>query len=125
MEGTQEWQDEWTRRLAITFDLLEQDDRHVFWVTQPPMRNGELDDGIELINELAAQVIEQRDFVTAVDIWGLFGGEAGFTEVVTGPDGTQTRARIDDGVHLTRSASSWVAELVFQQMGGIWEFQNG
>ncbi len=125
VEGTQEWQDEWTRRLAITFDLLEQDDRHVFWVTQPPMRNGELDDGIELINELAAQVIEQRDFVTAVDIWGLFGGEAGFTEVVTGPDGTQTRARIDDGVHLTRSASSWVAELVFQQMDGVWEFQNG
>ena len=53
VEGTPEWGAEWQRRLAITFDLLEQDGRHLFWVTQPPMRDGALDDGIDEINALA------------------------------------------------------------------------
>ena len=124
IEGSEEWQLEWSRRLAITFDLLEQPERHVFWVTQPPMRDGELDTGIDLINELAAAVIAERDFVSAIDIWPLFGGESGFSERVTGPDGDEIRARIDDGVHLTRSASSWVADMVFVEMAGYWEFES-
>ena len=123
IQGSPEWQAEWTRRLEITFDLLEKDGRHVFWVTQPPMRDGRLNDGIELINDLARPVIEARDFVTAVEIWELFGGESGFAERVTGPDGTEIRARIDDGVHLTRNAASWVADIVFAGMADVWEFE--
>ncbi|MDG2027455.1 MAG: DUF459 domain-containing protein [Acidimicrobiales bacterium] len=122
-EGTDEWRAEWSRRLAITFDLLDQPGRHVFWVTQPPMRDGSLDDGIDEINELADAVIAERDFVTAIDIWPLFGGEDGFAERVTGPDGEEIRARIDDGVHLTRNASSWVADMVFDEMSTVWEFE--
>ena len=123
VEGTAEWSAEWQRRLAITFDLLEQDGRHVFWVTQPPMRDGALDDGIDEINALAAEVIDARDFVTAIDIWPLFGGDGGYRQRVTGPDGAEIRARIDDGVHLTRSAASWVADMVFDEMAEIWAFE--
>jgi len=122
VEGSVEWQREWSRRLAITFDLLESDDRHIFWVTQPPMRDGDLNEGINQINDLAAAVIADRDFVSAVDIWPLFGGESGFAERVTGPDGDDIRARIDDGVHLTRAASSWVADMVFDDLTQFWEF---
>ena len=125
VEGSEEWQAEWSRRLAITFDLLERDGRHVFWVTQPPMRDAAIDDGIEQINELAAEVIATRDFVSAIDIWPLFGGPSGFTDRVTGADGSEIRARIDDGVHLTRAAASWVADMVFAEMAGYWEFESG
>jgi lysophospholipase L1-like esterase len=122
VEGSEDWQREWTRRLAITFDLLEADDRRIFWVTQPPMRDGGLDDGINQINALAAAVIAERDFVTSIDIWPLFGGESGFSERVVGPDGDETRARIDDGVHLTRAAASWVADMIFADMSRFWDF---
>jgi lysophospholipase L1-like esterase len=122
VEGTNEWQTEWRRRLEITFDLLEQDGRRIFWVTQPPMRDGELDAGIDQINVLANAVIAEREFVSAIDIWPLFGGESGFSERVTGPDGNEIRARIDDGVHLTRDAASWVADMVFAAMSDSWEF---
>ncbi|MDW3218439.1 MAG: DUF459 domain-containing protein [Acidimicrobiales bacterium] len=123
VEGSPEWQAEWSRRLGITFDLLEKDGRHVFWVTQPPMRDGGLDDGIEQINALAAVVIAERDFVSAIDIWPLFGGDGGYAQRIVGPDGDQIRARIDDGVHLTRSAASWVADLVFDAMIELWDFR--
>lgn len=123
VEGTNEWQTEWRRRLEITFDLLEQDGRRIFWVTQPPMRDGGLDAGIDQINVLANAVIAEREFVSAIDIWPLFGGESGFSERVTGPDGDEIRARIDDGVHLTRGAASWVADMVFAAMSDSWEFE--
>ncbi|MEZ5244324.1 MAG: DUF459 domain-containing protein [Acidimicrobiales bacterium] len=124
VEGSEDWQLEWSRRLAITFDLLEQPGRHIFWVTQPPMRDGALDAGIDQINDLADAVIAERDFVSAIDIWPLFGGESGFAERVTGPDGDEIRARIDDGVHLTRSAASWVADMVFAELATYWDFAS-
>ncbi|MEQ8841364.1 MAG: DUF459 domain-containing protein [Acidimicrobiales bacterium] len=122
VEGSVEWQTEWSRRLAITFDLLERPGRHIFWVTQPPMRDGDLNTGVGIVNDLAAAVIAERDFVSAIDIWPLFGGDAGFSARIVGPDGTDTRARIDDGVHLTREASSWVADLVFAELTRLWQF---
>ena len=50
VEGTPEWQAEWADRLELSLDLLEADHRHVLWVTQPPMRDSEVDEGIEMIN---------------------------------------------------------------------------
>lgn len=123
VEGTPEWATEWRRRLELTLDLLHDDHRHVFWVTQPPMRDARLDEGIEQINALAEEVIASRSSVTAIDIHELFGGSGGFSERVA-HDGTEIRARVDDGVHLSRSASSWVADLVFTAMDDVWEFQG-
>lgn len=124
VRGSDEWRAEWARRAAITFDLLEAAHRQVFWVTQPPMRDGVLDEGSRVINEITAPLIAERDFVTAIDIHDLFGGSDGFADQVVGPDGTTIRARNDDGVHLTRSASSWVADLVFTAMQQTWDFTS-
>lgn len=123
VEGTPEWEEEWRHRLEVTLDLLAAPHRHVFWVTQPPMRDGRLDAGIDQINSLAAEVIEARPFVTPIDIHELFGGSGGFSERVT-HDGQDLRARVDDGVHLTRDASSWVADLVFVAMDDVWQFSG-
>jgi hypothetical protein len=123
VEGTPEWQAEWADRLELSLDLLEADNRHVFWVTQPPMRDSEVDEGIEMINALAEPIIAARPWVSAIEIWELFGGDAGYSQRVTHPDGRETNARVTDGVHLTRAASSWVAELVFVSMDGVWVFE--
>ncbi|MEZ5167230.1 MAG: DUF459 domain-containing protein [Acidimicrobiales bacterium] len=122
VRGSDEWKAEWGRRLAIMFDLLEHDGRHVYWVSQPPMRAGDLDEGVRTINEVAASVVASRDFVTLVDIWDLFGGDGGFAATMTMPDGAELRVRIDDGVHLTRGAASYVADLVFSGFEEQWTF---
>ncbi len=119
-----EWQTEWARRLALTFDLLEMPGRQVFWVTQPPMRDARLNDGMSTLNALAAEVVSARDFVTAIDIWPMFGGESGFSSRVVGPDGSSTSARVSDGVHLNRTAASWVAEMIFESFDGTWRFSQ-
>lgn len=124
VEGTPEWQSEWTARLELTLDLLAGEDRHVFWVTQPPMRDGGLFAGVAMINDLAAPVVAARLHVTAVDIWDLFGGDGGYIEHITTDEGDTIDARVDDGVHLTRSGASEVADLVFDQMEARWEFEE-
>ena len=121
--GSPAWRAEWASRLALMFDLLEADHRHVFWVTQPPMRDATLDEGVAMLNEIAAPVVDDRSWVTAVDIWELFGGDGGYSQRVVHPaTGEEIRARVDDGVHLTRSASTWLGELVFAAMEEVWAF---
>lgn len=122
VRGEEDWQAEWVRRLAITLDLLAADHRHVFWVGQPPMRDGRVNEGVALINALAEPVVAERPFATFVDIWDLFGGDGGYRELVTSPDGHEIRARVDDGIHLTRAAASWVSELVLAGVDAVWRF---
>ncbi len=88
------------------------------------MRDRGLDEGIDLINELAAGVVADRPSVVPVDIWELFGGVDGYAERLTGPDGETITARVSDGVHLTRSAASWVADLVFVELDERWTFDG-
>ena len=124
VEGSDAWRTEWRDRLAAGLDLLAADGRTVVWVTQPPMRDRGLDDGIDVINELAAEVVADRPSVVAVDIWGLFGGATGYAERLTGADGDTITARVSDGVHLSRSAASWVADLVFAEFDRRWDFAS-
>ncbi len=122
VRDTPEWEAEWSRRLEVTLDLLRAPGRQVFWVTQPPMRDADLNAAVARMNELAAAVIDAREFVTAVDIWEMFGGDSGFSTRVASPDGDITPARVNDGVHLNRTAASWVADLIFEGFDHVWDF---
>lgn len=123
VEGTQAWQEEWRGRLGFGLDVLTADGATVLWITQPPMRDRRLDEGMAQINLLAGAVVEDRPDVVLVDIWPLFGGSEGYQERLPGRDGEVTDVRVGDGVHLTRAAASWVAELVFEQLGDRWQFE--
>ncbi|MDG1411549.1 MAG: DUF459 domain-containing protein [Acidimicrobiales bacterium] len=122
VQGTPEWQAEWKARLGLMLDLVAGGDRHVFWVTQPPMRDIDLLESVTMINDLAALVVATRAHVTSIDIWDLFGGAGGYTKYITTNDGDTIAARVDDGIHLTRSGSSEVAVLIFEEMETRWEF---
>ncbi len=116
IEGSEAWRDEWRARLIAALDILTTDNRIVYWVTQPPMRDGALDAGVRVINEAAEEVLAERSEVTAIDIWDLFGGDGAYQDRLAGPDGNTITARISDGVHLSRPAASWVADLVFAEL---------
>ena len=123
VRGTEEWRKEWSWRLFITFELLVAEHRHVVWVSQPPMRDGTFNEGVLVMNEIAREVIANRDDVTMIDIWEMFGGDGEYRERVIGPDGTEARARADDGVHLRRRAAGWVADLVIDTASRQWDLR--
>lgn len=113
--GTDEWSDEWSRRLGVLFDVLRAPHRHVIWVGLPPTRSDEFREGYALMNQLAAAETEARDFVTMVDIWDMFGGDEPYRSAVAPPDDPEGRpvlVRQQDGVHLNRTGSGWVVESI-------------
>ena len=122
IEGSESWRDEWRTRMIAALDILTTDGRIVYWVTQPPMRDGALDAGVRVINEVADEVLADRSEVLAIDIWELFGGDGAYQDRLTGPDGDTITARISDGVHLSRPAASWVADLVFAELDARFVF---
>ncbi|MGB0502237.1 MAG: hypothetical protein ACPGNP_13720, partial [Acidimicrobiales bacterium] len=85
-------------------------------------RDGALDAGVRVINEVADEVLADRSEVLAIDIWELFGGDGAYQDRLTGPDGDTITARISDGVHLSRPAASWVADLVFAELDARFVF---
>lgn len=123
--GTDAWRKEWSWRLFVTLEALKREHRHVVWVGQPPMRIDWRHEGAAFMNEIAKEVIAGRDDATMIDIWEIFGGDGDYRERVVGPDGEEFRARQDDGVHLRREASEWVADLVVDVVARRWDLPLG
>ena len=123
--GTDEWRREWGWRLFLTLEVLKGEHRHVIWVGQPPMRDHPFREGAPVMNEIAREIIAGRNDATMIDIWEMFGGDGEYREQVVGPDGEEFRARQNDGVHLRREASEWVADLVVDVIARRWNLQPG
>ena len=115
IEGSEAWRDEWrpSDRCA-RHPYNRQSDRLLGHAAADARRV--LDAGVRVINEVAEEVLAERSEVTAIDIWDLFGGDGAYQGRLAGPDGNTITARISDGVHLSRPAASWVADLVFAEL---------
>ena len=113
--GSDEWRAEWSRRLGVAFDVLEAPHRHVIWVGLPPTRGDEFREGYAVMNQLAAATVAERDFVTMIDIWDIFGGDEPYRDAVPppgDPGGRPVDVRQQDGVHLNQAGSRWVVDRI-------------
>ncbi|MGI9603254.1 MAG: SGNH/GDSL hydrolase family protein [Acidimicrobiales bacterium] len=122
VRGSEEWRVEYARRVAITMDLLIADTRRVFWVAQPPMRDGTLQEGMAIVNDLTRAAADTRPEVVWIDAYSLFGGDAGFSLAVVSPDGDESRVRSSDGVHLNATGADWLSEELTDEMDRFWAF---
>lgn len=119
--GTPEWLEEWSWRLSVVLDVLSADHRFVVWVGLPPMRLGWSGAGVPALNEAARAVIADFPHAVMIDIWDLFGGTDYSEKVVPPTGGAPVRVRMDDGIHLNRTGSTWVSGEVVQAVAAVWE----
>ena len=120
--GSDEWRAEWRRRLGVAFDVLEAPHRHVIWVGLPPTRSDEFREGYAVMNQLAAAAVAERDFVTMIDIWDMFGGDEPYRDAVPppgDPGGRPVDVRQQDGVHLNQAGSRWVVDRITDEIERI------
>lgn len=123
--GTQEWYDEYRRRIAGTMDLLktEDDHRRVFWVGQPIMRNPDMDSIMANVNQIAAEEAAKRPWVEFVDTRPLLVDASGaYTDWLTLPDGSTVKCRQQDGVHVTLECTDLISMAVYDSLGIHWDF---
>jgi hypothetical protein len=94
------WQQEYGRRVAAVMDQLQAPGRLVLWVAQPPMRDGDFDARIRIINELYRDAAATRPWVDLVETAPVVGTAAG---------GYDSARRQGDGIHLSREGADLLA----------------
>ncbi|MDQ3702863.1 MAG: DUF459 domain-containing protein [Chloroflexota bacterium] len=118
---TPAWQAEYARRAAEVMDIVGGGGARLYWVGVPVLRDGRRNATALAGNAAAAEAATTRPWVRYVDIWPLFADPGGrFTAFRPGPLGELTRVRQDDGIHLTRTATTWVASQVHEELKRDW-----
>jgi hypothetical protein len=98
-------------------DVLIETGRPAVWVGMPPMRDANLDAGIQEANAVMRSEAKRRPLVTYVDAHSLFGGP-GYTSSIT-VDGEPTTVRLDDGIHLNVAGSYVAADEILRTVDNI------
>ncbi|MGZ8763650.1 MAG: DUF459 domain-containing protein [Acidimicrobiia bacterium] len=95
--------------------------RPVYWVATPPMKDPDLDDNIEVLNGVIADVAAEHPEVTFIDVSAEFSDSDGdYTASVTDETGDRVMLRAGDGIHLTPEGGDRMAVPVFAAIDAAW-----
>ena len=97
--GTPEWRAEYQRRVAQVLEILEGEDRTVYWVGLPVTSVGNIEQARPDMTEAVKTEISARPWAHFVDTVPVLtpGGE--YTAYLPTEDGGSVKVREDDGVH--------------------------
>jgi uncharacterized protein len=122
--GTPEWSAEYRKRAAEVMDIVGRSGAQFYWIGQPVMRDGARSKVAADINAAAEAEAAKRPWVHFVDTWSMFTDANGnYTAFLPGPDGELVRVRQEEGVHFTRTGTSWVSDTVYQAIKRDWKIR--
>lgn len=115
--GSESWTAIYRARVATAMDLLVEGGRPVVWIGQPVMRSASFDGRVRIIDEIVRAGAALRPSVRYVDARALLAGpDGGYAEYHTASDGTRSRIRDGDGIHLTTAGADLLAEAVLEPL---------
>jgi hypothetical protein len=117
--GSQEWQDEYRRRVGGLMDLVTGATKTtLIWVGIPLVRNGARIDAYRLINEIArSEAAKRPGKVAFVDTFPVLADLNGaYADYLLNADGTVVQVRAGDGIHFTRAGGDRIAAAVMEQL---------
>jgi uncharacterized protein len=104
------WREEYARRVGGVMDVLRADDRIVYWIALPPMRDQGFDGRAEIMNQIYREAAASRPWMTYLDLHPLFGDERGeYVERKGDRSGELVDLRQEDGVHLSQPGAGLLA----------------
>jgi hypothetical protein len=111
--GSAGWRAEYARRVAGVMDILRADDRLVWWIGLPPMRDDGFDRRARMMNEIYREAASTRPWVTYLDTTETFGDANGrYIERSVDEGGQPVDLRQDDGVHLSQPGATRLARIL-------------
>jgi hypothetical protein len=119
--GTDEWVEEYRRRVSDLMSELDGDNRDVYWIGMPIVRSDSFRQKVEVLNQIYRSEAERFECVTYVDSWQLFTGPGGgYSEYLVDASGDLVDMRLNDGIHLTTAGGIRLAETVFGLIADNW-----
>lgn len=113
---TDEWAEQYMRRIDATIAALKSAGVPVFWVGLPSIRGQKSTSEMLYLNDLFRTRAEKAG-VTYIDVWDGFVDEGGRFNV-QGPDfeGQTRRLRVSDGVHFTKAGARKLAHYLEREI---------
>ena len=111
------WREEYARRVAGVMDVLRADDRVVYWISLPPMRDDGFDGRARIMNDIYRSAAESRPWMTYLDTFPIFGDDQGeYLERKEDASGDLVDLRQEDGVHLSQPGASQLARVMLDMI---------
>jgi hypothetical protein len=111
--GDPGWREEYARRVGAVMDVLRAEDRIVFWIGLPPMRDGGFDRRAGVMNAIYEEEASRRPWMTYLDTRSIFGDDDGeYVERKPDADGELVDLRQEDGVHLSQPGATRLARVM-------------
>lgn len=109
------WRTEYASRIEEMLEIFHgPNDRFVYWVGAPPLRDRRTDAGARAINEVAREVVALDEHAIYFDEYALFASESGgYTATIPRPGRSDLRVRNDDGIHFTDAGGEVLGEAVY------------
>lgn len=116
-----EWVEEYRKRAGLLMDIAESHGTYVVWIGLPPMADARRQAIAIEVNRVVAEEAGFRSRSSYFDPAPLLlEGDETYSLYVTSPEGELRKARAPDGVHITRQASRWIAQAIWEQMVVDW-----
>lgn len=120
--GTPEWSAEYRKRAAEVMDIVGRGGAQFYWVGQPIMRDKARSKVAAEINAAVIAEAAKRPWVHYIDTYAMFSDNDGnYAAFLPGPDGELVRVRQDEGIHFTRTGTTWVSEVVYKAIRRDWK----
>ena len=117
---TPEWQAEYARRVALAMDVAAQGDRTVIWLGLPAEEPDRLNGAKDVMNAIAREQADLRPRVAYLDVGAVLTPTGAYSDVVVNPDGSTTRVREADGVHLSVAGGDVLAPWLYAAFAEEW-----
>ncbi|MHB8644870.1 MAG: SGNH/GDSL hydrolase family protein [Thermomicrobiales bacterium] len=112
--GTPGWLAEYRKRAADVMDIVGRGGGQMYWVGQPIMRDQARSKVAADINTVVRAEAQSRPWVHYLDIWAMFTDASGnYAAFLPDSSGELVRVRQEEGIHLTRLATTWVSDRVY------------
>jgi hypothetical protein len=118
------WISVYKSRLRSLLLFLKEKTYRVYWIGLPPMRSSNFHHKMMLINGIIAEVCSEHDYVTFIPNLSLLGNEKElYTDYVT-INGTLSKLRLTDGIHLTYTGGKLVADMLLESIQRDFRFEE-
>jgi len=123
--GTPEWLAEYRKRTDTVMDIVGRGGGQMYWVGQPIMRDKARSNVAADINTVVQAEAASRPWVHYIDTWSMFTDTSGnYAAFLPDASGELVRARQEEGIHLTRAATTWVSDRVYAAMRRDYQFPS-
>lgn len=112
---------EYAQRTESFMRQLAANDRDVYWVNVPVMRDEDLEDNVQVVNEIQRQAASRVPGVTYIDAHARFAdGEGEYQSSITDATGDRISLRAGDGIHFSPDGAEHLAETVYAALDATW-----